>query len=71
MTPEMFRARGAMYRLKNALAALEEELKHFDAELSAEARFELQMLGVTARSFFAMCNQEIFSQQKESVFNGK
>jgi len=66
-----YRARGAFIRFQHALDSLEHELKPLESEMSPECLFELQMAGRVARSFFTMANEEIFSQQKERVFNGK
>jgi len=53
------------------LNTLQHELKPLAPQMSMECQFELETLGRIARSFFRMANQEIFSQQKASVLNGK
>lgn len=69
MTLEHFRAHEQFLLI--VLNTLQHELKPLAPQMSMECQFELETLGRIARSFFRMANQEIFSQQKASVLNGK
>lgn len=69
LTPDQYRARGAFLRFQHALDSLEHEMKPL--QMSELCKFEFETMGRVARSFFTLANEEIFSTQKERVFNGK
>ena len=61
LTTDQYKARIAFLRFQNALDALEQDMKPLRSQMTQECAFELQMIGVTARSFYTMANQELFS----------
>lgn len=69
MTQDLFRAHRAFQNFQHALDSLEHEMKPL--QMSELCKFEFETMGRVARSFFTLANEEIFSTQKERVFNGK
>jgi len=65
ITDTQFRSRTAFLRFQHSLESLEHELKPLESKMSEACAFELKMVGVTARSFFRMANEELFGKKRQ------